>query len=180
MLYSLKRKKITLTGGERMPIEFDITLTAKDMYRFNLYQTYSGFQGWSAFAISIASFAAAWMTYGDIEVMYTILYTAFGFIFLFYVPISLYIRSKNSFRASKVLCRPLHYAVGEEGFAVSQGEESAFLAWEQVYKIAATRSNVLVYSTRRNAYVIPRVQLGADMTRFGHWQCRSCRNTVSE
>ena len=143
-----------------MPIEFDITLTAGDMYRFNLYQTYSGFQGWSAIVVSIASFAAAWMTFGDIEVIYTILYTAFGFIFLFYVPISLYIRSKNSLRASEVLSRPLHYAVGENGFAVSQGEESALLAWEQIYKIAATRTNVLVYSTRRNAYVIPRGQLG--------------------
>lgn len=143
-----------------MPIEFDITLTARDMYRFNLYQTYSGFQGWSSIVISVASFAAAWMTFGDVETIYTILYIAFGFIFLFYVPISLYMRSKNSLMASEVLRRPLHYAVGEEGFAVSQGEESALLAWEEIYKLAATRSNVLVYSTRRNAYVIPREQLG--------------------
>lgn len=28
-----------------MPLKFDITLTAEDMYRFNMYQTYSGFTG---------------------------------------------------------------------------------------------------------------------------------------
>lgn len=29
-----------------MRLEFDITLTAKDMFRFNLYQTYTGASGW--------------------------------------------------------------------------------------------------------------------------------------
>ena len=48
----------------------------------------------------------------------------------------------------------------ENGFTVSQGEESANLPWDQIYKMVATKSNVLVYSTRINAYIIPREQLG--------------------
>ena len=48
----------------------------------------------------------------------------------------------------------------EKGFTVSQGEESANLPWDQIYKMVATKSNVLVYSTRINAYIIPREQLG--------------------
>lgn len=32
--------------------------------------------------------------------------------------------------------------------------------WDQIYKMVATKSNVLVYSTRINAYIIPREQLG--------------------
>ena len=43
---------------------------------------------------------------------------------------------------------------------MSQGEESALLTWEQIYKMVATKHNVLVYSNRTNAYVIPREQLG--------------------
>ena len=54
----------------------------------------------------------------------------------------------------------LHYLVDEKGFTVSQGEESANLPWDQIYKMVATKSNVLVYSTRINAYIIPREQLG--------------------
>ena len=52
------------------------------------------------------------------------------------------------------------YEVDEEGLHVSQKEESALLPWEQIYKMVATKHNVLVYSSRINAYVIPRAQLG--------------------
>lgn len=144
-----------------MPVEFDITLTSKDMYRFNMYQAYSGFHGWFSIIISIVIFVVAVMTYGDLELTYTLLYIAFGVVFLFYMPITLFLRSKSSLAASKVLTRPLHYTVGADGFLVSQGEENAVLPWEQIYKMVATKSNVLVYSNRTNAYIIPREQLGS-------------------
>ncbi len=143
-----------------MPIEFDITLTEKDMYRFNMYQTYSGFQGWLSIAVSVLAFVLAVRTFGDVEPLYTAVYVGFGVVFLIYLPVTLWLRSRQSLAASEVLRGTLHYAVGEEGFVVSQGEESATLPWTMVYKLVATKRNVLVYSTRRNAYVIPREQLG--------------------
>ncbi len=143
-----------------MPIEFDITLSSDDMYRFNMYQTYSGFHGWFSILFSILIFVVAGTTYGKVETMYTLLYVVFAVIFLFYQPVSLFLRSKHSLAASEVLRRPLHYAVGEQGFTVSQGEESAVLPWGQIYRMVATKSNVLVYSSRIHAYVIPRAQLG--------------------
>lgn len=141
-------------------MEFDITLTSKDMYRFNMYQMYSGFQGWLSIFLSVFAFVAGGVTYGDVETRKTILYIVFGVIFLIYPPVSLYLRSKHALAASKVLCAPLHYVVDEKGFAVSQNEESAQLPWDGIYKMVATKKNVLVYSNRVNAYIIPRDQLG--------------------
>ena len=50
-----------------MPLKFDITLTAEDMYRFNMYQTYSGFHGWFSIVFSIQysphSFLNIWCTF---------------------------------------------------------------------------------------------------------------------
>lgn len=143
-----------------MPIEFDITLTSKDMYRFNMYQVYSGFHGWFSIIVSVVIFVVAGLTFGSLELSYTILYVVFGIVFLFYMPISLLLRSKHSLAASEVLSKPLHYAVGDEAITVSQGDASAELPWGQIYKMIATKSNVLVYSNRTNAYVIPREQLG--------------------
>lgn len=145
-----------------MPIEFDVKLTSKDMYRFNMYQMYSGFNGWFSIIISIFIFVVAFVTFGDVEMTYTVLYVAFGIIFLLYAPVSLYLRSKHSLLTSPVLSRPLHYLVDDKGFTVSQEEESATLPWDMIYKLVATRNNVLVYSNRTNAYVIPREQLGDD------------------
>lgn len=142
------------------PIQFDISLTPRDMYRFNMYQAYSGFQGWFSIIIAILIFVVAGSTYGSLDLMYTIVYIAFGIIFLFYVPVSLLLRSKHSIAASEVLSHPLHYAFGEKGLTVTQGEANAELPWDQIYRMTATKSNVLIYSNRTNAYVIPKEQLG--------------------
>lgn len=147
-----------------MPLKFDITLTAEDMYRFNMYQTYSGFHGWFSIAFSILIFVVAGVTRGGIEAAYTALYIVFGIVFLVYPPVSLYLRSKRTLAMSEVLRGTLHYEVDEEGLHVSQKEESALLPWEQIYKMVATKHNVLVYSSRINAYVIPRAQLGESYT----------------
>lgn len=147
-----------------MPIEFDIKLTSKDMYRFNLYQTYTGFQGWFSIIFSLVILVLSVITYGDVTLTYTLMYAAFGIIFLIYTPVSLWLRSKHSLAASEVLRNTLHYKITEKGFNVSQGEAGAELSWEQIYKMVATKSNVLVYSSRINAYVIPREQLGETYT----------------
>ena len=143
-----------------MPLKFDITLTAEDMYRFNMYQTYSGFHGWFSIAFSILIFVVAGVTRGKIEAAYTAVDIVFGIVFLVYPPVSLDLRSKRTLAMSEVLRGTLHYEVDEEGLHVSQKEESALLPWEQIYKMVATKHNVLVYSSRINAYVIPRAQLG--------------------
>ena len=153
-----------------MDIEFDITLTPKDMYRFNMYQTYTGFQGWFSVIISVFLFVVAGLTFGEVTGTRTLLYVLLGILFLIYMPVTLYLRSKHNIAVSEVLKHPLHFTVGEKGFTVSQKEESAELPWEQIYKMVGTKSNVLVYSSRINAYIIPRAQLGdkyADLAELG-------------
>lgn len=139
-----------------MTTEFDVTITSKDMYRFNMYHAYHGFQGIFATVIGILVLIVAGATFGKIETMYTVLYFVFGLIFLIYVPVSLYMRSKQQILSSEVLRQSLHYKVDEEGVHVSQNDQTADLLWNQIYKVVSTKSNLLIYSSRVNAYVIPR------------------------
>lgn len=139
-----------------MTTEFDVTITSKDMYRFNMYHAYHGFQGIFATVIGILVLIVAGATFGKIEMMYTVLYFVFGLIFLIYVPVSLYMRSKQQILSSEVLRQSLHYKVDEEGVHVSQNDQTADLLWNQIYKVVSTKSNLLIYSSRVNAYVIPR------------------------
>lgn len=142
-----------------MPIEFDITLESKDMYRFNMYQMYTSFQGIFSIILSVVLFATAIGTYGDVTLNYTLLYAVFGSLFLVYLPATLWIRSKHSLAASKILSSTLHYALDEEGIHVSLGEENALLPWKQIYKMISTKNNVLIYTSRTVAYVIPKSQI---------------------
>lgn len=143
-----------------MPIEFDIRITDKDMYRFNMHHAYTGFQGIFATLIGIAVLVVAFLTGGKVDMAYTLLYILFGVIFLVYTPVSLKLRSKRQILMSLVLKENLHYKVDEEGIHVSVGEQTADLAWNMIYKMVSTKSNVLIYSSRVNAYVIPLEQLG--------------------
>lgn len=145
-----------------MAVEFDIKLTVRDLYRFKMHQIYAGVQGWILMLLGVLLCWIAADSYGGVTTGRTALYALFGVLSIFYFPLTLYVRAKQSIAASKVLQGTLHFAVGETGFTVSQGEETAELKWEQIYRMVATRHNVLVYSSRIHAYVIPREQLGAD------------------
>lgn len=143
-----------------MSVEFDTTITEKDMYQFNLYHAYHGFQGIAAPLVGVWVLVMAAVTFGKVEIMYTLLYLVFGVVFLVYVPVSLNLRSKQQIRSSEILKQALHYKIDDTGVHVSQGEETADLEWKQIYKMAATKNSLLIYSNRVNAYVIPRKAMG--------------------
>ncbi len=85
---------------------------------------------------------------------------------------------KSALAASEVLRGTLHYLVDEKDLLFLRGEESANLPWDQIYKMVATKSNVLVYSTRINAYIIPREQLGEQYKDLAKIANEKCQNIV--
>lgn len=145
-----------------MKSEFDIKLSVKDMYRFSMYHTYSGIHGIASVIIAVLVFLVAAKTYGSVEMMYTVLYILFGILFLIYMPFSLYLRAKRQLASSEVFKEALHFTVTEEKITSSQKGESADLPWEQIYKVVETKSNILVYSSRINAFVLPKEQIGGE------------------
>lgn len=143
-----------------MDISFDVKLQAEDLYRFNIYQTYRGIQGWISIVLGIIGFVMAGVTWNEAERLYTILYIAMGLLFWFYLPVTLWFRSKATLKTNVVLAGVLHYAVSEDSIRVTQGEESGELPWDAIYKIVSDKKQILIYSTRINAYIIPRQQIG--------------------
>ena len=143
-----------------MSIEFDVKLEVSDMFWFNMYHTYTGFHGIFSILLAIASFAYSIATIGNVGIGYTIAYAVFGVVILLYIPLSLYTNSKRQLMLSEVMQQGLHYLVDQNGITVTAGEESSSLPWNQIYKIIETKHGILVYSTRRNAYVIPHTAVG--------------------
>lgn len=143
-----------------MTVEFDVQLEPKDLYRFNLYQTYTGSQGIISILIAILAGVMTAVSISDGSYNYAFLYGVFFVLFLGYIPVTLWTRAKLSLKTNAVLAGTLHYEVSEEVIRVTQGEESGELPWKQIYKMIATKHNVLIYSGRKNAYIIPRTQLG--------------------
>ncbi|MCI9527266.1 MAG: YcxB family protein [Lachnospiraceae bacterium] len=143
-----------------MSAEFEVTITDKDMFRFNIYHAYHGFQGIIATLVGIWVLVMAGLTLGKVNIMYTVLYIVFGILFLVYVPGNLYLRSKKQLSSSDVLKNALRYRIDDAGVHVSQGEQTADLEWKQIYKMVSTKSQILIYSSRVNAYIIPKEAIG--------------------
>ena len=78
-----------------MTLEFDIKISDKDMYRFNMHHAYTGFQGIFATVIGLAVLTVAALTRGKVDTVYTLLYLLFGILFLIYMPVSLWMRVRR-------------------------------------------------------------------------------------
>lgn len=142
-----------------MKTEFDIQLHTIDMYRYNLYHTYTTASGYLAILISFIAFAAAVRKWGEVSLSQSVLYVALGVILLVYTPLTLYLRSKQQVQGSMVFKNVLHYTIDDTGVTTSQGEMSSTLLWEQVYRVVATKHNILVCINPRNAFIIPKEQV---------------------
>lgn len=149
-----------------MKASFDVTLSQKDLYRFNMYQTYTGFQGWTSFVLGILGFVMAGISFQNGKISYTLLYTAVGFLFLLYIPVALWFRAKEILKTNKVLASTLHYEISDKNIHVSQGKETGDMEWEAVYKIVANAKQILIYSNRKSAYIIPMEQIGDQYVAF--------------
>ena len=82
-----------------------------------------------------------------------------------YVPLSLKGRVKTVIKTNKVFSEPLHFEIDEKLIKVSQGEETAELPWNQVYKVTGNKKRILIFSNRRNAYILPEEQLGEEFSK---------------
>lgn len=143
-----------------MKTEFDVQLQPMDMFRYNLYYSYTTISGYLPIFASAAAFLAAALSWGEVTVSYTATYIVLGIVLLIYSPFLLYLRSRRQVLGSRVLKNMLHYTVNDKGITTSQGELNSTLAWNQIYRMVATRHLILVCMNPRNAFVIPRDQVG--------------------
>ena len=144
-----------------MNVSFDIKLTVKDLYKFNILQAYKGMQGILSIILPLLVFAYTVSTFGEVSIGSTLVYAALGILFLIYVPISLWLRVKKVItNPEHALSKTLHYDFSEDVIRVSVEQESVEFKWENIYQMKTFGNLVLVYTNRINAYILPISQIG--------------------
>lgn len=144
-----------------MKVSFDIKLTTKDLYKFNMMQAYSGMQGFLSILLPILVFAYAVSSLGKVSLASTAVYAGLGIMFLLYVPVSLWMRVKKIMNdPGNAISKTLHYDFEEEVIRVSVENEQVEFKWENIFQMKSTKDMVLVYTNRINAYILPKEQLG--------------------
>ena len=110
-----------------MKLEFDVKVTEKDLYSFNIEQAYKGSQGVISLLFAVLLAAAAVLSAQKGNTEYVVLYIIVGILVLLYVPFSLKGRVKMIMKTNEVFSKPLHFEIDEKNIKVSQGEEMAQL-----------------------------------------------------
>lgn len=158
LLKKLGKEKLIISRRQ-MRVEFKTQLKRENLFKFNMYQIYTSFQGILSIIVAVFVIVVGFYNLRKVTPQKTILTFAIGLLFLFYLPITLYRRAEVALKKNEVLAGEIQYILSEEGVKVQCGDEEALLPWECVYKVVATKTNILIYSTRVNAYVIPRKQV---------------------
>ncbi len=135
-----------------MEVEFDVKIDAGVLYDYMLHHTYTGSAGILGSAVGALGIVAFFMKGYP-------LYLIFGVVILFYLPVSLYMRAQKQ-ALQPVFKEALHYRMTQEGVFVSQGEEEQFQRWEDMYKAVSTGRSIILYTSRINASIFPKKELG--------------------
>ena len=140
-----------------MEVEFDVQMTSADLYDYMLHHTFtspSGLIGAVAGALMIvAGFAGSGA-----------LCTIAGIVILLYLPVALFMRSKQQFLSNPAFRQPLHYRMNEEGITVSQGEHEECCKWEDMQKAISTMRSIVLYTSAVNATIRPKKAMGEKTT----------------
>lgn len=134
-------------------IEFDVHMKAGDLYDYMLRHTYNSFAG------LLGSVVGALMVIGGVYMKGWLMVGA-GVILLCYLPWTLFLKSRQQMLANPAFKEPLHYVLNDEGIHVSQNGTEEMQAWDNIVKAVSTGRSLIVYTSRVNACIFPRRDLG--------------------
>ena len=138
-------------------LEFDVRIKQRDLYDYMLRHAYHSAQGLLGSCVGVL---AIFMFLSNHQVLYLIM----GIVILLYLPWTLYLKSGQQAANNPAFKEPLHYVLDEEGISVSQGEVTQMQKWENMHRAVSTSKSIIVYTSRVNACIFPRRELGDSQT----------------
>jgi len=147
-----------------MEMEFDVKITKKDLYEYQLHHAYT------TPSALIGTTIGCLLVIGFIHTGTALLLFA-GIFAIAYIPWMLHIRTASQ-ALTGVFKNVIHYKVDESGLEVSIGEEKQLVTWDLFTKATASRKSILLYTSKVNAYIFPRRELGDGIHTFVQIICR--------
>lgn len=139
-------------------IELNIKLKTKDMYEFQMRHSYLSVTGIVAVLVSVASFVYFLISHNNNDKITNILLILASLLFTVIYPLQMLNRSFSIVKFSPILSKTLNYVFTSEGILVSLDEEDSLLPWESISKVIETHNLILVYTSPKVGYILPKRQ----------------------
>lgn len=138
-----------------MDLEFDVKVTPGVLYDFKIQHTYKKPITILATALGFFSIYLSF-----VREDYKLIFLFLGIVFIVYEPITAAYHSYIQAKLTPAFQQPLHYRFCEEGIEISQNGEVQMAKWDQCVKACNTRKSIFVYTSKVNAFIFPRTDLG--------------------
>lgn len=89
-----------------------------------------------------------------------------GFVFVFFLPLSIYLGAKRNFSSNGRLNERIKYEFNEDRILITGESFTSQLNWEKTYKVAELNHWILIYQNRQVANVIPKESFKDQLTEF--------------
>ena len=143
--------------------DITVELTAKDLFEFNMFHSYTHSQGIVSVIAGLCAFVLAVMERGKITPGMFLVYIIMGVIILGYIPCTLILRSRMSVKKGGAFEKPVYISIAEDGVGIRVDENENFIAWKDVYCIKDRRNQLLIYTGRITALIIPKRCISEDV-----------------
>ncbi|MBD5453539.1 MAG: YcxB family protein [Lachnospiraceae bacterium] len=136
-----------------MEVEFDVKMEAGILYDYMMHHTFSSFIGMMGTVVGALLLI---VFFAERQALFLIA----AVVVLAYQPWSLFLRSRQQMVNNPAFKKPLHYKLTEDGIEVSQDGAVDSQKWEDMYKAVSTGSSIIVYTSRVNACIFPKKDMG--------------------
>ena len=136
-----------------MEIEFDVKISSNVLYDYMLRHTYSSLSGIIGSVVGVLILILFASNRQPICLI-------IGVVILLYLPWTLFIKSRQQALSTPAFKKPLHYRLTDEGIEVSQDDTTEQMGWDGMVKAGSTMNSVIVYTTKTNACIFPKKDLG--------------------
>ena len=138
-------------------LDLTVKIEAGDLYDYMLMHAYNSPAGLvgSTFGAILIVFAIATKQW---------IFIVLGLVMLLYLPCVSFLKSRSQILSNSSFQEPLRYTLDEEGLTVSQGEAQEKMAWKDMHKAVSTGRSIILYTSRINATIFPKRQLGEQCT----------------
>ena len=139
-------------------IEINIDLKTKHMYEFQMRHSYLTRTGILSVIVSLVALVYLLFTFRSNSYSTNMLLVLAALLFTVIYPIQMLSKSFQLVKMSPVLSKTLKYTFTTEGILVSQDNDDALLPWEDIVRVIETTKLILVYSSPKNGYILPKSQ----------------------
>ena len=151
-----------------MSAEFEVKMTPKILFDFQLFHTYHSFSGIFSILFGIGTLILAIVTFGDVSAAMTAVYLLFTVYLLPLQPVMLYFRAAKQAKAKPDISKAAYLRGKRRGITSTQEENEAHITWEQILSVKETKNSLLLYTGKRYCSILPRGEHGKSDYR-GAW-----------